>query len=502
MLKSVVYSNRVKIYWDFIKGYDESHVFEITCGDKKFSTNQFHYAFYDLSFDTAYTFSVKYKNADGELLQDLGEITVKTCKFKKAIDVTKPPYNAVGDGVTFNTKALQQAINDCKIDEFIYLPKGVYLTGGLDLKSNIEIYLDDEAVLQGSEKCVDYLPKVNSRFEGNNVVAYRSLLNAGVMDSKGGPNCENIIIYGGKILGGGANLRKDTINTEKVEIIKENGLENHPNPPGYYSSILPGRRRGRTICFSNVKNVIIADCETGNAPAWNLHFIYCEDIVTCDCKIVSHAISNGDGWDPDSSKNCTIFGVTFDTGDDCVAIKSGKNLEGYLIGRPCENITVFDCYAIDGYGIGIGSELSGGIKNVNIYNVHFLSRKGGSFLVKYTKKRGGVIENISLNHCTLTDVSIAYYTINDDGEPAPVYPKARKFYFNDIKLAGIQYFTKGNRALIRPAIVMQGYEGEHCIEDVEINDIKFIKRNFVPYQTMIIKNVKNLKLGNITYMED
>ncbi|MBQ9782065.1 MAG: hypothetical protein IJW26_02665, partial [Clostridia bacterium] len=340
------------------------------------------------------------------------------------------------------------------------------------------------------------------RFEGNDVLAYRSLLNAGVMDSKSGPNCENIIIYGGKILGGGASLRKDTINTEKEIIIKENGLENHPNPPGFYSSILPGRRRGRTMHFTNVKNVIIADCETGNAPAWNLHFIYCENVVTCDCKIVSHAISNGDGWDPDSSKNCTIFGVTFDTGDDCVAIKSGKNLEGYLIGRPSEDITIFDCYAIDGYGIGVGSELSGGIRNINIYNVHFLSRKGGSFLVKYTKKRGGVIENFNVNHCSFTDVSIAYYTINDDGEPAPVYPKARNFYFNDIKIAGIMYFTKGNRALLKAGITMQGYEGEHCIENVELSDIKFVKMNFSPYQTMIIKNVKNLKLGNITYLED
>ncbi len=502
MIKSVVYSNRIKIYFDYVKGFQDDFVFEITMGDNVYTTNNFHYSFYNLNYDTEYTFNVVLKDNKGNLVLDLGSAKIKTLKSKKFIDVSKPPYNAVGDGVTLNTLSLQKAIDDLKKDELLYIPNGVYLTGALNLKSDTEIYLEDNATLQGSEKCIDYLPKTNSRFEGNEVVTYRSLLNAGKMDSKSGPNCENIVIYGGKIFGGGPNLRKDIIDTEKVEILKENGLENHPNPPGFYSSILPGRRRGRTVHFANVKNVIIADTEIGNAPAWNLHFLYCEDVVTCDCKIVSHGISNGDGWDPDSSKNCTLFGTFFDTGDDCIAIKSGKNLEGYLINRPSENITIFDCKSVDGYGIGIGSELSGGIKNVNIYNVNFLGKNGGSFFVKYTKKRGGVVENFNVNHCQFTDLSISYYTINDDGEPAPICPKVKNFVFNDIKVTGIRYFTGQTRALIGDVIRLQGYEDDFTIDNVVLSNIKIAKRNFVPYQTMVIKNVKNLKISNVEYVED
>ena len=118
--------------------------------------------------------------------------------------------------------------------------------------------------------------------------------------------------------------------------------------------------------------------------------IYSDNIVTNDCTFISEGVHNGDGWDPDSSTNCTIFACTFFTGDDSVAIKSGKNPEGNIINKPCKHIRVFDCVTKYGHGICMGSEMSGGIEDVKIWDCDLENSVYG-IEIKGTKKRGGYV---------------------------------------------------------------------------------------------------------------
>lgn len=131
-------------------------------------------------------------------------ICITTPPQRRRLDVTRPPYCAKGDGKTLNTAVLQKALDDCTEADEVYFPAGCYLTGALNLHSHIAVFLDEGAVLQGSDDPQDYLPRIWSRFEGTEQECYRSLLNVGRLDHAAGPNCEDILLYGsGTISGGG-----------------------------------------------------------------------------------------------------------------------------------------------------------------------------------------------------------------------------------------------------------------------------------------------------------
>ena len=294
---------------------------------------------------------------------------VRTPKRKRRIDITQAPYLAKGDGKALNTAAIQQAIEDCKEDEMVYVPAGTFLTGALTLHDHMELYLEEGAVLQGSSNPEDYLPRIPSRFEGTERECYQSLLNLGVMDHRAGCTSEDVLIRGKGTISGGGRLLAERMMAAERERLKEYihslgdkvlECEN--------ANTIPGRARGRPIQICNAKNVRITGLTLQNGPGWNVHMIYSEQIVTDHCIFRSEDIWNGDGWDPDSSSGCTIFACTFYTGDDSVAIKSGKNPEGNEIGRPCSHIRIFDCICAYGHGITMGSEMSGGIEDVVIWD--------------------------------------------------------------------------------------------------------------------------------------
>ncbi len=497
MINSVIFNDEIKVWWEYEELYAQERFCVFLDGEEKGRTIQSHFNIKNLTENTKYEVAVALLDENGEVKKSLGSVCVVTAKNKRRIDVTKPPYNAVGDGTTVNTLAIQAAVNACTAEDCVYFPDGVYLSGAIDLKSDVELYLEEGAILQGSADEKEYLPKVKSRFEGAECVCYRSLLNAGRMDGKGGANCENIVVRGGKILGGGQKLRLNIIHAERNSVLREYGLEEETTPPYFYSTVLPGRARGRLFSFNNVKNVVIANGEWGNSPSWNLHFTYCENVITCGGKILSHCISNGDGWDPDSSKNCVIFDMQFDTGDDCVAIKSGKNLEGYLVNRPSEHIRVFDINSIDGHGIAIGSEMSGGIKDVRIWNCHIPT--GAGIYFKSSQKRGGYIKDVQVYNCYVPTVSICVgFNSNDDGEPAPVFPEIADFYFENVTLTGVGYFT-GEHERVEPetAFIIKGIDEEHPIKRVKIKNLILKYRQMIPNQIMIFDNVEDLNMENI-----
>lgn len=281
---------------------------------------------------------------------------------RRRIDVTAAPYFARGDGVLLNTAALQRALDDCGAQDEVYFPAGVYRTGALDLHSNMALYFAKGAVLQGSSDPADYTPRIWSRFEGIERECLRSLLNAGQLDHSAGPNCENILLYGeGVISGGGRTLADRTIAAER-ERLRDCLAANAALVVSCENDrTIPGRVRGRLINLSNCAHVRITGLTLQNGASWNVHMIYCRDIATDHCVLRSAGIWNGDGWDPDSSEHCTLFACEFDTEDDSVAIKSGKNPQGNAIARPARAILVFDCHSRGGHGICIGSEMSGGV---------------------------------------------------------------------------------------------------------------------------------------------
>ena len=373
-------------------------------------------------------------------------------------------FGAVPDGVTLNTQALQKAIDACGGDEEVYFPQGTYLTGALRLHSDMALYLEKDAVLQGTDRPEDYLPKIPSRFEGIERMCYQSLLNLGQMHHDQGPNAGNVLIYGeGCISGGGQSLALNIMDAERREM---EGLT--PDPECENENTQPGRARGRLINLSNCENVRISGLTLQNGASWNVHMLYSRDIVTDHCVFRSENVWNGDGWDPDSSENCTLFACQFHTGDDSVAIKSGKNPEGCRIARPTRFIRIFDCKSFYGLGVAIGSEMSGGVEDVRIWDCD-LEHSLYGVQIKGTRKRGGYVRNVSVRDCVLSRFLACAVLYNDDGEGSPTPPVFSGFACERVHFTGWarNYWEKEEHMM--PGIDLSGFD----TDGYEASDIAF-----------------------------
>lgn len=403
-------------------------------------------------------------------------VICETQKVRTRLDVTADPYGAVGDGVTMNTAALQRALDACGPEQTVYIPAGIYLTGALRLHSRMELYLEEGAVLKGTAVPEDYLPRIRSRFEGREMKTFSGLLNLGELDHKAGPTSENVAIRGkGCIEGGGRPLMERVIEEERVrlkEYLEELGekileCEN--------LDTIPGRVRPRLLHICNARNVVISGITLKNGASWNVHMIYSENILTYGCRFVSRNVWNGDGWDPDSSRNCTIFGCTFDTGDDAIAIKSGKNPEGNQINRPCEHIRIFDCEVVFGHGFAMGSEMSGGIRDVRIWNCDLRNSANG-IEIKGTRKRGGFVRDVHAVHCVVPRILFHSVGYNDDGDPGPHPPIFEKCSFTDIEITRSKLNEAEERMEPCEAMDLCGFEEtEYHLRDILFQDIRIAK---------------------------
>ncbi|WP_053058523.1 glycosyl hydrolase family 28 protein [Pedobacter sp. BMA] len=321
-------------------------------------------------------------------------------------------YGAVADSTRINTKSIQAAIDACSAGGTVFIPRGTFLSGALHLKSNMTLKIEEGGVLKGTQVPEDYLPMILNRFEGWEMKTYASLLNAGTLNRDGSYNVRNLTITGkGKIVGGGRKLGE--------AMTKANGI----------------RSRGRLICLMNAQNVSISGLTVTEPPCWTIHYIYSDDISCYNLNIITKNIRNGDGIDPDSSTDSYIFNSTFDTGDDCIAIKSGKNPEGFLIAKPTKNVRITDCDFKNGHGISIGSEMSGGVSDVLVQDC-----KAGKLLhgmqIKGTKDRGGYVRNVTVADCELMKITIfSAVNYNNDGEPATEIPTFENFVFRNIDMS-------------------------------------------------------------------
>ena len=475
MLNFVAFSNKLIVFWDLPAVFTDGDSYCVRCAGKKSFVQKTHCSFDGLKPLQEYSVEVEVVDKEGNFLYGLGELRVRLPAARRMLDVTKPPYNAIGDGETMNTAALQKAIDDCMAGETVYIPEGIFLSGALNLHDDIELYLDEGAVLQGSEAVEDYLPKRKSRFEGVEMDCYSSLLNVGSVKTEGGYTCRNVTIRGGGcVRGGGNSLCENVIRTERDYLIKNDCEFLKKAKECEFMDTIPGRARPRLINVSSSQNVIIDGIIIENGPSWNLHILYSDCVVVTGCTFRSDGIHNGDGCDPDSSTNCTIFNCDFFTYDDCVAIKSGKNPEGNIINRPCKNIKIFDCRSTMGHGCSIGSEISGGVSDVSIWDCDFEKSMFG-ITIKATKKRGGYVRNVAVKRCKSSRIMVRVVPYNDDGVAASTVPVFENFVFENVSLTGIEWARETEQMFV-PSITLTGFDDLNLLNNVYLRNIALKKR--------------------------
>ena len=502
-IESIVTADSITLYWEKNEEIPSKCYYEIFLNGKvEGTTDKTHYEFEGLQAETEYELRVIGKScdaagADAILMSNV--MKIKTTKAKKLLDVTKAPYFAVGDGQTMNTKALQQAFDDCGAEDMVYMPEGVFMTGALRMHSDMELYLAEGAVLQGTDEVEDYLPKIKSRFEGTENESYSSLLNLGELDRNSDYNCRNVVIRGkGSIASGGRPLAEKVIALE-TELLKDylaelgDKIKECEKP-----ETIPGRVRPRLINMSNCQNILLAGVTLKNGASWNIHMIYSDSIVTHGCTICSDGVWNGDGWDPDSSTNCTLFGCTFYTGDDSVAIKSGKNPEGNIVNKPTKHIRIFDCKCAFGHGIAMGSEMSGGIEDVKIWDCDMGNSLCG-IEIKGTKKRGGYVRDIHVRDCKVPRIMFHSVGYNDDGIGAPVPPIFEHCSFEGLSISGEYYDRHKDERGYCDVIELAGFdEPGHELKDIVFRDVILGQEGQSRKQTLTLQLCQNITFERIS----
>ncbi|WP_263409892.1 glycoside hydrolase family 28 protein [Terriglobus tenax] len=318
-------------------------------------------------------------------------------------------FGAKGDGTTKDTLAFQQALDRCLVlgGGEVLVPAGEYLIGTISLHSNTTLRIEEGATLQGSPDLTDY-PLSQVRWEGKWIKGYPGLIIS--------VDAENITLTGkGKILGNTAI-------------------------PGRVDRAT-GMRHPALLEFVNCKHVLVQDLYTRQNDMWSTHPVYCEDVTFRNVTVHGGA----DGIDVDSCRGVVIEGCDFDTGDDCISLKSGRGMEGNTIARPTENVRIANCTFRDHHWacIGIGSETSAGVRNVHVEHCKCLSAKTFAIYIKSRPGRGAFLENIVMNDLEVSGAQMGFLRLNilDSGKqdefPVPGLdgiPTIRNFQFHNIRV--------------------------------------------------------------------
>ncbi len=335
-------------------------------------------------------------------------------------------YNAVADGKTLNTQAIAQAISDVSDNGGgkVIVPRGLWLTGPIVLKSNVNFHLGDGALILFSDN-KDLYPLMETSFEGLNTVRCQAPLS--------GHDLENVAITGRgvidgngdawrfvkrskltssqwkkKVASGGVVDKKgstwypsqsylEAANMSDMNVVKHESIEDYQKVRDFLRPVL--------VSLVNCKKVLLDGPVFQNSPAWNVHPLMCEDLTVRNIEVRNPWYSqNGDGIDIESCKNVLLYDSSFDVGDDAICIKSGKDKDGRDRGMPAENTIVKNCIVYHGHGgVTVGSEMSGGVKNMHASGCTFIGTDVG-LRFKSTRGRGGVVENIFISDIDMIDI--------------------------------------------------------------------------------------------------
>lgn len=349
---------------------------------------------------------------------------------KPAVLLNVREFGAVGDGVAKDTVPIQLTIERCSMlgGGEVIVPAGNYLSGALFLRSNVKLHIADGALLSGSPDMADY-PLAEVRWEGRWVEGYSALLSA--------VECSDVAIVGpGKIVGSPAVVgRVERKTTFRLPALIE---------------------------FTNCRNVQVENCQTKNYGMWSIHPTYCENISFRNVAVESGA----DGIDVDSCKQVTIERCDFNTTDDCISLKSGRGAEGLSIGRPTEDVFISNCTFTDVRWacIGIGSETSGGIRNVHVQHCKCLGARTFAIYIKSSVERGAFVEDIYMDDLEVTGAGQGFLRINmlnsgrHDEFPVPGktgIPTIRNFRFSNVRVTDVPVLVQATE--ISPYKPLEGF---------------------------------------------
>lgn len=458
----------------------------------------------------------------------------------------------VPDGITLNTDAFAKAINQLSTQGggTLIVPEGIWYTGPIVFKSNINMHLEKGALILFSGN-FDLYPLVNTSFEGLETRRCQSPIS--------GNGLENIAITGeGSINGSGEfwrPLKKSKVTSSHWnQVINSGGVVRNGDywfpsnkslkgfemsdmnvPKGNLSDKdwddIKDFLRPVMISFISCKNVLLQDVLFENSPSWNIHPLMCENVIIDNIVVRNPSYSqNGDGLDLESCKNSIIVNSLFDVGDDAICIKSGKDLDGRLRGIPTENVIIDNCKVFQGHGgFVVGSEMSGGVKNISVKNCQFLGTDVG-LRFKSCRGRGGVVENIYISDIYMFNIATESFLFDlyyggksateslEDGDVTPesdiipavdeTTPVFRKIYVKNLtsRNARRAMFFNGLPEMNINDIHIENVtiSAQYGAELVESQDITFKNVKIVPKEgaALILKNVQNLKAENFSYPEN
>ena len=387
-------------------------------------------------------------------------------------------FGAKADGETLNTEAINNAIKAVseKGGGKVVIPEGLWLTGPVVLQNNVNLHVEKNALVLFSGDA-DLYPLVRTSFEGLDMLRCQSPVSA--------MNAENIAITGHGVLDGSGDSWRPVKRNKMTDgqwksllksggVVDESGKVWYPNEGALKASILTGSKEKREISDSEwegmkrwlrpvllsivkSKRVLLEGVTFRNSPSWCLHPLSCEDLTLNGVKVFNPWYSqNGDALDVESCKNVVVTNSLFDAGDDAICIKSGKDADGRRRGEPCENVLVKNNTVLHGHGgFVVGSEMSGGVRNVYVADCTFIGTDVG-LRFKSTCGRGGVVENVYVDNINMInipgDALIAdlYYAVKDaPGAPVPAVteetPSFKNIHISNIscKGAGRAMFLNG-----------------------------------------------------------
>lgn len=351
---------------------------------------------------------------------DMPSITVP--EFKDAPRFVITDFGASQSDQAATSAAIARAINAANAagSGTVVIPEGIWPTGPIHFKSHVNLHLSKGAVLLFSEKPEDYLPAVQTSWEGIECFNYSPLVY--------GFDCENVAITGEGKLKAKLDVWQAWYKRPKPHMDALVALYNmaYRNVPVSHRDMAVGDNnlRPQFVQFNRCKHVLIEDISIENSPFWTIHPLMCRDVVIRRVKIRAHG-HNNDGVDPEMSQNVLIEDCVFDQGDDAVSVKSGRDMDAWRLNSPAKNIVVRNCQIKNGHQLmAIGSELSGGIENVLVDNCHFIGDGRGEdgwavpinnlLFVKTNERRGGFVKNIHMSNVSATTIKGSILAVETD----------------------------------------------------------------------------------------
>jgi polygalacturonase len=402
-------------------------------------------------------------------------------------------FGAVGDGAADCTDAFSRAIAACHAagGGRVVVPPGRWLTGAIHLRSRVNLHLMRDATIAFQRDASRYLPAVFTRWEGVELIGYSPLVYAfeqmdialtgeGTLD--GQADASHWWPWKGNAAFGwvnGAPQQKPA--RDRLFHMAERGVPVADRVFGEGDYLRP-----QFIQPYRCRNVLIEGVTIRSSPMWEIHPVLCENVTIRGVTVVTHG-PNNDGCNPESCRDVLIERCHFDTGDDCIAIKSGRNADGRRLATPSENIIVRDCRMKDGHGgVTIGSEISGGVRQVFAERCQMDSPNLERALrFKNNAARGGVIEHVYMRDVTVGEVSHAVLAIDfhyEEGRNGAYTPVARDVEMRNVTSRKSEY-----------ALYLRGFE-KAPIGDVRLIDCAFAgveKEN-------VVEHVRSLTLRGVT----